>query len=236
MLGDYDHDGITDLAVFEPGGLWRVLASASGKEVDTKFGTAAGDIPAPGIYGGNLTTQIAIYRPSTAQLIVMGGATTKIGTPNSGSVPLQADFTGDGKDDPAVFEPSTGTWRYISSNTGKEVDTVFGKSAGDIPVPRDYTGDGKADIAIFRPSTATATWLIMNSSTQTFGLKTDTPVPEPLQYLIGAVKPAVKTQVVKTLVSPSAQLAASLALVTIPSGSTSTPKTSSRRLSAQPPR
>jgi hypothetical protein len=123
-------------------------------------------------------------------LIVFAGATTKIGTPNSGSVPLQADFTGDGKDDPAVFEPSTGTWRYISSNTGQEVLKVYGQSPGDIPVPRDYDADGKTDFAIFRPSNAT--WFILNSSggsrTQPYGLKTDTPVSEPLQYLIGADK------------------------------------------------
>ena len=57
--GDYDGDGISDIAIFRPEtGLWAVRGLGR-----TYFGVA-GDLPAPGDYDGNGRTDVSIFRPS----------------------------------------------------------------------------------------------------------------------------------------------------------------------------
>lgn len=60
---------------------------------------------------------------------------------------LGADFDGDGRDDIAVFNSSSGKW-IVRGVT----QTYFGKSA-DAAAVGDYDGDGLAEIGVYRPST-----------------------------------------------------------------------------------
>ncbi len=80
------------------------------------------------------------------------------------------DFTGDLKDDIALFRPSNNSW-YIYGKTPIQ----WGEST-DIPVAADYNGDGKAEIATFRPSDGN--WYIRGRATAThYGQSGDIPVP-----------------------------------------------------------
>ena len=84
-----------------------------------------------------------------------------------------------GRQNLAVFDPSTGIWSILPS-AGSPLQFTLGAS-GDIPVPLDYDGDGIADLTVYRPSTGV--WSILTSRsnftqlvTITFGLVGDIPV------------------------------------------------------------
>jgi len=99
-----------------------------------------------------------------------------------GDVPVPGDYDGDGKNDLAVYRPSTGAWFFLKSTTGYTGGVGFTWGvATDTPVPGDYDGDGKTDIAVYRPSTGA--WFILKSSTNfvtgvgyTWGAVGDVPV------------------------------------------------------------
>ncbi len=166
VVGDFDGDGATDIAVFRPSnGRWYIQGSAGSVE----WGKP-GDLPASGDFNGDGATDIAVFRPSNGRWYIQGVAgSTVFG--KSGDVPVPGDFDGDGATDIAVFRPSNGRW-YIQGVAGS---TVFGKS-GDVPVPGDFDGDGATDIAVFRPSNGR--WYIQGVAGSTvFGKSGDVPVP-----------------------------------------------------------
>jgi spore coat protein A len=74
---------------------------------------------------------------------------------------IPADYDGDGKNDHAVWTPTTATFKVLKSSDGSLVTSVLG-AAGDIAtVSGDYDGDGKADLTLYRPGTtagAYSTW------------------------------------------------------------------------------
>ncbi len=92
--------------------------------------------------------------------------------------PVLGDFDGDGKDDQAVYRPSTAQWFILGSSSGPQVIT-FGEPNLDIPVPGDYDGVGHTEIAVYRPTTAQ--WFILGPNgayVRQFGTPgLDTPVP-----------------------------------------------------------
>lgn len=82
---------------------------------------------------------------------------------------LAADFTGDGRAEPAVFRQSDGTW-FV-----RGVPTVRWGQRGDVPVPGDYNGDRRADRAVFRPSNGA--WYVHGVGTFSYGQPGDVPAP-----------------------------------------------------------
>ena len=127
---------------------------------------------------------LVVYRPgdgtwytlkSSANFAASTGTQFGLST----EVPVLGDYDGDGKADPAIFRPSTGTWVMRHSSTGG-TSTVQWGNAADTLVPGDYDGDGKTDVAVFRPSNGT--WYFQYSSTGIaggvqWGNGLDVPVP-----------------------------------------------------------
>jgi len=88
------------------------------------------------------------------------------------------DFDGDGKTDPAVYYPASGTWVARLSKSGAQTSCVLG-GPDFLPAPGDYDGDRKADLVAY--SASRALWLARLSGGQSgqlaFGRPGDWPVP-----------------------------------------------------------
>ncbi|WP_334050872.1 FG-GAP repeat domain-containing protein [Alteromonas gracilis] len=188
VSGDFDGDGLVDIASFRMG-TWVILQSSDNVYNYVELGTEQGDLPIPADYDGDGITDIAIRRPSTGQWVIRQSSqpdsylTATFGIQES-DIPVPADYDGDGKADIAIRRPSSGQFIYRRSSDDEIVRTTFGLNASDIPVPNDYDGDGLADIAIRRPSNGF--WFIRNSSDNSikrvyFGSQ-DTDIPVAADY------------------------------------------------------
>ncbi|MFM8415843.1 MAG: peptidylprolyl isomerase [Planctomycetota bacterium] len=90
------------------------------------------------------------------------------------SVPWQfpsvGDFTGDGRDDIAVWNPAAGTWRVLASTgTGFDKQTFGNWNPAvewTVPLVGDFDGDGKADLA--SRAVQTGAWHVARSSGTAF--------------------------------------------------------------------
>ncbi|MBN1672364.1 MAG: VCBS repeat-containing protein [Kiritimatiellae bacterium] len=173
--GDYDGDGVLDLATFDSSSAnWNVLLSdgstAMGYGGEQPCGWG-GVTPVPGDYDGDGTNDLAIFDPRAANWFVLESSTGALlgGGPIQfgwyGVYPVQGDYDLDGKTDIAVYDIVSATWFARSSQTGRLIEDrpiQFGWH-GVLPVQADYDNDGGMDIAVF--DRVSATWYVRNMAT-----------------------------------------------------------------------
>jgi hypothetical protein len=189
VVGDWDGDGIDDMAVYRDGSFmggqsfffYYPSSNTTGNPrtdfISIPWG-APGDLPMRGDFDGDGKQDAAVFRPSENVWYIRQSSNGQLkvgywGFSTDKFVP--ADYDGDGKTDLAVVRD--GIWYILQSSNNQPRYEYFGFST-DKFVPADYDGDGKADIAVYR----NGMWYLQQSTSGfasfTFGTATDRPVPE----------------------------------------------------------
>jgi hypothetical protein len=166
--GDYDGDGVTDVAVYGPDtGLWVIQRSSDdGLTQATLGGTGYRAVPAD--FDGDGKLDVAVYQIATGAWSYLSSSqsTLRVDFQFSGGkrfLPVPADYDGDGRADPATYQKKKGKWRILPSTTGVPYTVLGMGGAGQVATPGDFDGDGKVDPAAYRA--ANGLWRYLASST-----------------------------------------------------------------------
>ena len=175
VLGDWNGDGRTDIAIYANGS-WQFATSSgtsfqSGTISSLSFGSGT---PFTGDFNGDGLTDIGTYNNGAWSIALSTGSgfapagSFSINWGSSNHEPLTGDFNGDGFTDIAVVEKSSGNISVAFSNgTGfvpQPNNWINGFGANQSHTSADFNGDGLTDIAYYdkssgqvryAPSTAT---------------------------------------------------------------------------------
>jgi hypothetical protein len=129
-------------------------------------------VPVPEDYDGDRIADPAVFMARTGTWIVLlsasgyasnsvsGWGGTALGAPSYAS--QAADYDGDGRADPAVYQAQTGNWyAWLSDSVyGREMAGGYGGPTWT-PVPADYDGDERTDLAVYQQNTGN--WMVWRS-------------------------------------------------------------------------
>jgi M6 family metalloprotease-like protein len=154
MLGDFDGDGLVDLAVWRASsGTWFWLTSSSGYSYaasgQKQWGNSGlGDIPRVADVDGDGVSDLAIWRPADGTfywLTAISGynyasaQAKQWGSQAHGDIPMLGDIDGDSLADLVIWRANTGTWHWLTSSSGFSYALQGAKqwgATGDIPMIR----------------------------------------------------------------------------------------------------
>ncbi len=152
---------------------WQGAANASGYSI---YRSTSSSTSSAAFIAGSIATNYDDASAAVGQVYYYWvKATNSYGasafsSPDSGwrsgiSSAVSADYDGDRKADPAVYDEATGTWKIklSSANYYLIITTINGLGGpGYASVSADYDGDHKADPAVYQESTGV--WIIVPSS------------------------------------------------------------------------
>ena len=212
VSGYYGNSGTFIYGAYLPAiGVWAINLPQPGGLV-VHFGVAKVDIPTPGAFDGSGSTELAVFRPTPIagndadSYTVIGpngiyvASFTNPGIPAAaragytykpGDLPAPADYDGIGKDEFAIYRPSTGQFFILSTPNVNNAATWSiravtlnlpgGPNAADVPASEDYDGNGKVDPTVYRPTNST--FYLIHSST---GFQQNIAFGAPNQFIAAA--------------------------------------------------
>ena len=190
---DFNGDGKTDFGLIRfdatPGHLGWFTRLNGPDTISLREWGLNSDQPTPADYDGDGKTDIAVWRQGgptgtntdTSGFYIFRSSDSTFSYIRFGQaaddVSVTADYTGDGKADPAIYRSGdqgsapgvrnqSVFWFFASSGpqVGKQVAVAWGLGPdsvdslnGDHAYPGDFDGDGKADFCVFRAATSAAT-------------------------------------------------------------------------------
>ena len=187
--GDYDGDGVTDLALVENEAgvnFWRIRRSGRHPgqvaEIRIPFGLE-GDIIRPADYDGDGKTDQGVARvTSDGQIVWLINASGQFPLAPvlwglEGDRTLTADRDGDGRSDFLVARETNGQllW-FIRTASGLNLEPKFFGLVGDFPFAADFNFDGKAEIGIVREFQGQLLVVIEDTPPFFWGLAGDVPL------------------------------------------------------------
>ena len=160
FAGDFDGDGVTDLAYYNMStATWTVYDSSNYNVQGAStfsMGTPNASIPVVGNFDANGPSEEAVFTVNAQGQGVWNVASILTGTRTftfgqTGDIPLAGDFDGIGYDEAAVYRPSTGQFLVLNPTNGQtETFSIPGISTGVagsspspdlsslVPVPGQY--------------------------------------------------------------------------------------------------
>ena len=165
--GDYDDDGVTDVALYAPAtGTWVIQRSHDDGLTQATLG-GPGALAAPADFDGDGKLDVAVFETATGNWSYLSSlSSSRVDFKFAGGkryLPVPADYDGDGRADAAVYQRKKGKWRILPSTTGVSYSVLGVGGSGQLPVPGDFDGDGKVDLAAYRRSNGL--WRYLASST-----------------------------------------------------------------------
>jgi hypothetical protein len=168
LVGDFNSDGLADVAQFFQGGLQVDISTGSGFTawpLDTAVSPGTNVIT--GDFNGDGKTDIAFYTGSGWDVLLATGncntpfiqSTWLASTAASGTQVMPGDFNGDGKTDLLIFEVAgvpNDSWHVLLSTGGSFIDeawtgstTLYDANAvRNYNVASDFNADGLTDLAV----------------------------------------------------------------------------------------
>jgi hypothetical protein len=172
--GDYDGDGIIDIAVFRrSNGVWYILQSSNNLPRYEFWGQANTDFPCPGDYDRDSKTDVCVNRVEGGQLVwyIRRSSDNQIRrtvwglSSDSFFAANPVDVDGDGATDIMVSRITNGQVFYYALRSSD--NSFFGLQWGlesDGVRLGDYDGDNKTDFGALRSINNQLVWFIRQSS------------------------------------------------------------------------
>lgn len=175
---DFDGDGLSDLAVFDPATRQFRIRLSSTLEIETRSAGDSGSFPVTGDFDGDGITDIGGFDRTTATwTIEVGDNRIVLPYGNAGDLPVNADYAGNGCDDIAMYNPKRSDWTIANCKEPVSLSFRLGQP-GSTPVPADVNGDGKVDAGVYHPPTSFWTYRLSGSDETVeffYGLPGDIP-------------------------------------------------------------
>ncbi|MBI2437956.1 MAG: caspase family protein, partial [Lentisphaerae bacterium] len=157
---DFDGDGASDLATFNPNtGYWRIASLKRWLVLawDNFVWGGPGFKPIDGDYDGDSASDGAIYNEQTGEWRIGSLKKGAVIVPSfffggSGKTPVSGDYNNDRVSDGALYEQPDGYWYVITSTGTTLVWGVSYSGTGFTPVSGDFDADRRADLAMYHKS------------------------------------------------------------------------------------